>query len=36
MHFGTFPLLTGTPAEFKKQAADVGVEVVEMYPGQTI
>ena len=36
MHFGTFPLLTGTPAEFKKQAADVGVEVVEMYPGQTL
>jgi L-ascorbate metabolism protein UlaG (beta-lactamase superfamily) len=36
MHFGTFPLLTGTPAEFKKQAGDVGVEVVEMYPGQTL
>jgi L-ascorbate metabolism protein UlaG (beta-lactamase superfamily) len=36
MHFGTFPLLTGTPAEFKKQAADVGVEVVEMYPGQML
>jgi hypothetical protein len=36
MHFGTFPLLTGTPAEFKRQASDVGVEVVEMYPGQTL
>jgi L-ascorbate metabolism protein UlaG (beta-lactamase superfamily) len=36
MHFGTFPMLTGTAAEFKRQAADVGVEVVEMYPGQTL
>jgi L-ascorbate metabolism protein UlaG (beta-lactamase superfamily) len=36
MHFGTFPLLTGTPAEFKRQASDVGVEVIEMYPGQTL
>lgn len=36
MHYGTFPLLTGTVAEFKKQAADVGVEIIEMYPGQTL
>jgi len=36
MHYGTFPLLTGTPEEFKKQAADVGVEIVQMYPGQTM
>ncbi len=34
MHFGTFPLLTGTPAELKKLVK--GVEVVEMKPGQTI
>jgi L-ascorbate metabolism protein UlaG (beta-lactamase superfamily) len=34
MHFGTFPLLTGTPAELKKLAPDV--EVVEMKPGQTL
>jgi L-ascorbate metabolism protein UlaG (beta-lactamase superfamily) len=34
MHFGTFPALTGTPAELKKLAA--GVEIVEMKPGQTI
>jgi len=34
MHFGTFPELTGTPAELKKLAS--GVEVVEMKPGETI
>jgi L-ascorbate metabolism protein UlaG (beta-lactamase superfamily) len=36
MHFGTFPMLTGTPAELKKLVADMGVEVVDMTPGQTI
>lgn len=36
MHFGTFPLLTGTADEFKKQCEDLGVEVVVMKPGQTI
>jgi L-ascorbate metabolism protein UlaG (beta-lactamase superfamily) len=34
MHFGTFPVLTGRPAELKKLVK--GVEVVEMKPGQTI
>jgi L-ascorbate metabolism protein UlaG (beta-lactamase superfamily) len=34
MHFGTFPLLTGTVAEFKRLVKDV--EVVEMKPGQTL
>jgi L-ascorbate metabolism protein UlaG (beta-lactamase superfamily) len=34
MHFATFPLLTGTPAELKKLVPDV--EVVEMKPGQTL
>lgn len=34
MHFGTFPVLTGTPAELKKLVKDV--EVLEMKPGQTI
>jgi len=34
MHFGTFPLLTGTPGELKKLVKDA--EVVEMKPGQTI
>lgn len=36
MHFGTFPLLTGTPSELKKQTTDLGIEVVEFQPGQTI
>jgi len=31
MHFGTFPILTGTPEELRKLAP--GVEVVEMKPG---
>jgi L-ascorbate metabolism protein UlaG (beta-lactamase superfamily) len=34
MHFGTFPVLTGTPSELKKLVKDV--EVLEMKPGQTI
>jgi L-ascorbate metabolism protein UlaG (beta-lactamase superfamily) len=34
MHFGTFPMLTGTPGEFKKLAS--GVEIVDMKPGQTL
>ena len=34
MHFGTFPLLTGTPAALQKLVP--GVEVVEMKPGATV
>jgi L-ascorbate metabolism protein UlaG (beta-lactamase superfamily) len=34
MHFGTFPVLTGTPADLKKLAPSV--EVLEMKPGVTI
>ena len=34
MHFGTFPLLTGTPSEL--QALVPEVKVVELEPGQTI
>lgn len=34
MHFGTFPVLTGTPAQFEKLVS--GVEVIEMKPGQTL
>ncbi|HYX69334.1 MAG TPA: metal-dependent hydrolase [Terriglobales bacterium] len=36
MHFGTFPLLTGTPAEFRRIAADLDVEIIELRPGQTL
>jgi L-ascorbate metabolism protein UlaG (beta-lactamase superfamily) len=34
MHFGTFPVLTGTPGALQKLVP--GVEVLEMKPGQTI
>jgi len=34
MHWGTFPLLTGTPAELKKHVPP-GVEVLELKPGET-
>jgi len=34
-HWGTFPLLTGTPGELRR-LAPAGVEVVEMAPGDTI
>jgi len=34
MHFGTFPLLTGTASELKKLVKDA--EILEMKPGQTI
>ncbi len=34
MHYGTFPVLTGTPAELRKLVPDV--EVREMKPGETI
>jgi len=34
MHYGTFPILTGTPAELRRLVPDV--EVREMKPGETI
>lgn len=37
MHFGTFPVLTGTPDDLRREASDVeGLEVVDMKPGATI
>ena len=37
MHYGTFPVLVGTPDELRKEADDVdGLEVVDMEPGDTI
>jgi hypothetical protein len=36
MHFGTFPLLTGRPAELQKLLGPGGPEIVEMKPGQTL
>jgi L-ascorbate metabolism protein UlaG (beta-lactamase superfamily) len=35
MHWGTFPLLTGTPAELKSLVEPRGVQVLELKPGDT-
>jgi L-ascorbate metabolism protein UlaG (beta-lactamase superfamily) len=34
MHFGTFPVLTGSPTELKKLVP--GIEILAMKPGMTI
>jgi len=36
MHYGTFPILTGRPEQLRELVAPLGVEVVEMQPGQTV
>ena len=37
MHFGTFPILVGTPEQLRKEAADVaGLEVLDLEPGGTL
>jgi L-ascorbate metabolism protein UlaG (beta-lactamase superfamily) len=35
MHWGTFPLLTGTPAMLKSHLAGSGIDVLELQPGDT-
>jgi L-ascorbate metabolism protein UlaG (beta-lactamase superfamily) len=35
MHYGTFPLLTGTPAQLKQHLADTSIQVLELKPGET-
>jgi L-ascorbate metabolism protein UlaG (beta-lactamase superfamily) len=35
MHWGTLPMLTGTPAALKKLVEPKGVQVLELEPGQT-
>jgi L-ascorbate metabolism protein UlaG (beta-lactamase superfamily) len=35
MHWGTFPMLTGTPAEFRRLVEPAGVHVLELRPGET-
>ncbi len=35
MHWGTFPILTGTPAMLKEHLAGSRIEVLELAPGQT-
>jgi L-ascorbate metabolism protein UlaG (beta-lactamase superfamily) len=34
MHYGTFPMLTGTPARLKELVAPLGIEVLELAPGR--
>ncbi len=36
MHFATFPLLTGTPNDLRERLETVGVEVLELKPGETV
>jgi len=36
MHFGTFPMLTGTSEEFGREIKDLSVELITMKPGETI
>jgi L-ascorbate metabolism protein UlaG (beta-lactamase superfamily) len=37
MHWGTFPVLVGTPDDLRKAASDVdGLDVVDMKPGDTL
>jgi L-ascorbate metabolism protein UlaG (beta-lactamase superfamily) len=35
-HFGTFPLLRGTPAELRSELADTSIEVVALAPGESV
>jgi L-ascorbate metabolism protein UlaG (beta-lactamase superfamily) len=35
MHWGTFPLLTGTPEQLKEHLTGTGIEVLELKPGET-
>jgi L-ascorbate metabolism protein UlaG (beta-lactamase superfamily) len=36
-HYGTFPVLVGTPDDLRKEAADVdGLEVIDLSPGESI
>ena len=36
MHFGTFPLLTGTPGELKSQLDGMGIELQALKPGESL
>jgi L-ascorbate metabolism protein UlaG (beta-lactamase superfamily) len=37
MHFGTFPILIGTPEQLRQEAKDVdGLEVIDLEPGGTL
>jgi L-ascorbate metabolism protein UlaG (beta-lactamase superfamily) len=36
MHFGTFPMLTGTPQDLGSRIKDLGIELITPKPGETI
>jgi hypothetical protein len=37
MHFGTFPLLSGTPEKLQKLTKDIaGLEILALEPGESI
>ena len=37
MHYGTFPVLTGTPEEFRNMVGDIGgVQVLDIRPGESL
>lgn len=36
MHYGTFPVLTGTPAELRDLIKGEGIEIIALKPGETI
>jgi L-ascorbate metabolism protein UlaG (beta-lactamase superfamily) len=35
MHYGTFPVLTGTPARLKHLLDPFGIDVLVLEPGET-
>src|SRR4029079_16780470 len=35
MHWGTFPLLTGTPEKLKEHLKGTNIQVLELKPGET-
>jgi L-ascorbate metabolism protein UlaG (beta-lactamase superfamily) len=37
MHYKTFPVLTGTPAELREQTRDIaGLQIIDLNPGETL
>ena len=36
MHYGTFPVLGGRPSQLRELVANLGVEVLELKPGETV
>ncbi len=36
MHFATFPLLKGSPAELRENVQTMGIDVLELKPGETV